>query len=150
MKKFVFKLAKVKSFKEQTLEVKKGEMLSLQQHLQEIENKIQSLNDKYKETNNLMVEKMKDGISPADISSYKTFLSDLDIQIRRSVTEKRRVLDLIEIKRQEIVEVNSEISGLERLKDKQYAEYQAQTVKEQENAIEEFISQGHGNVQTLR
>ena len=150
MKKFVFKLAKVKSFKEQTLEVKKGEMLSLQQHLQEIENKIQSLNDKYRETNNLMVEKMKDGISPADISSYKTFLSDLDIQIRRSVTEKRRVLDLIEIKRQEIVEVNSEISGLERLKDKQYAEYQAQTVKEQENAIEEFISQGHGNVQTLR
>lgn len=150
MKKFVFKLAKVKSFKEQTLEVKKGEMLSLQQRLQEIEDRIKSLNDKYRETNNLMVEKMKDGISPADISSYKTFLSDLDIQIRRSVTEKRRVLDLIEIKRQEIVEVNSEISGLERLKDKQYAEYQAQTVKEQENAIEEFISQGHGNVQTLR
>lgn len=150
MKKFVFKLAKVKSFKEQTLEVKKGEMLSLQQRLQEIEDRIKSLNDKYRETNNLMVEKMKDGISPADISSYKTFLSDLDIQIRRSVTEKRRVLDLIEIKRQEIVEVNSEISGLERLKDKQYAEYQAQTVKEQENAIEEFISQGHGNIQTLR
>ncbi|MCR4926204.1 MAG: flagellar export protein FliJ [Clostridiales bacterium] len=149
MKKFVFKLAKVKSFKEQTLEVKKGEMLNLQQKLSEIENRIKMLNNQYSETNKQMLEKMEDGISPGDISSYKTFLGDLDIKIRRSVTEKRRMLELIELKRLEIVEVNSEISGLERLRDKQYAEYLKETAKEQETAIEEFVSQGHGNMQSL-
>lgn len=149
MKKFVFKLAKVQSFKEQTLEVKKGEMLALQQRLSEIENRIKEFNNKYRETNEYLIERMKEGLSPGDVLSYKTFLTDLDVKIRRAVTEKRHVLELIELKRQEIVEINSEISGYERLRDKQYAEYQREAQKEQELAIEEFVSQGYGAGQTL-
>ncbi len=35
--------------------------------------------------------------------------------------------------------MNSGISGLERLRDKQYGEYMAQDRKEQEKFIEEFV-----------
>lgn len=54
-----------------------------------------------------------------------------------------RQLNLIELKKRNYMELNSDISGLKSLKDKQLQLYFKAVQKAEELAIEEFVSQGH-------
>lgn len=141
MKKFIFSLEKVLGFKQQTLDVKKNELSAMQSKLHELEQEIDDLNRKFTLYNQQMVEAMKEGLSASDISVYKMYFNVLNKKIKKLIEEKSTVLDLISHKKDEIVQVNSEISGFEKLRDKQFAEYMKQVQKSQELAIEEFVSQ---------
>ncbi|HHV31923.1 MAG: flagellar export protein FliJ [Ruminococcaceae bacterium] len=141
MKKFIFSLEKVLGFKQQTLDVKKNELSAMQSKLHELEQEIDDLNRKFTLYNQQMVEAMKEGLSASDISVYKMYFNVLNKKIKKLIEEKSMVLDLISHKKDEIVQVNSEISGFEKLRDKQFAEYMKQVQKSQELAIEEFVSQ---------
>ncbi|WP_457941745.1 flagellar export protein FliJ [Caproiciproducens sp. LBM24188] len=141
MKKFIFSLEKVLGFKQQTLDVKKNELSAMQSKLHELEQEIDDLNRKFTLYNQQMVEAMKEGLSASDISVYKMYFNELNRKIKKLIEEKSTVLDLISHKKDEIVQVNSEISGFEKLRDKQFAEYMKQVQKSQELAIEEFVSQ---------
>lgn len=140
MKKFVFSLEKVHNFKQQTLDVKKNELAGMNAQLMELENKIAELNRKFKESNQKMVTEMEMGITPKDIAIYKSYFNQINIQIKKLTVEKLQLMQIIEQKKQEIVSLNSEISGLERLKDKQLEFYNKTVQKAEELAIEEFVS----------
>jgi len=143
MKKFVFSLEKVLNFKKQTLDVKKGELGNLQLQLREIEQKIEDLSNQFAVNNQTMILEMQEGLTPKDIEIYKIYFNSVNQNLKKLTGEKIQLLNLIEEKKKEIVELNSEISGFERLKDKQLELYFKAARKADELAIEEFVSQGH-------
>ncbi|HEX3037483.1 MAG TPA: flagellar FliJ family protein [Oscillospiraceae bacterium] len=143
MKKFVFSLEKVLSFKGQMLDVKKNELANLQMQLRQVEQKIENLNNEFALNNQKMVLEMQNGLTPKDIEIYKIYFNSVNQNLKKLAVEKMQLLNLIEQKKQEIIELNSEISGLERLKEKQLDLYFKATRKAEELAIEEFVSQGH-------
>ncbi len=141
MKKFTFSLEKVLDFKQQTLDVKKNELSMLQMRMREIEKEIEDLNEKFTASNRKMVEEMQRGLSASDISIYKMYFDTLNQKIRKLVEDKRQLAEVITEKKAGIIQMNSEISGLEKLKDKQLGEYLKDRQKIEEQAIEEFVSQ---------
>jgi flagellar FliJ protein len=142
MKKFSFSLEKVLDFKQQTLDVKKNELSMLQMKLSELEKEIEDLNEKFSSSNRSMLDEMQNGITANDIAIYKMYLQSLNQKIEILTAERRKRMDVISQKKTDIVQINSEISGLEKLKEKQLDSYRKDRQKSEELAIEEFIGQG--------
>jgi flagellar export protein FliJ len=145
MKKFVFSLEKVLDFKQQTLDVKKNEIAVFQMKLQELEMEINDLNEKFTISNRKMVQEMQHGISQSDISIYKMYFNTLNQKIQKLLEDKRQLSEIITQKKIEMVQINSEISGLEKLRDKQLTEYLKSKQKSDELEIDEFVSQTHSS-----
>ena len=141
MKKFIFSLEKVLDFKQQTLDVKKNELSMLQMKLRELEKEIEELNGEFASTNSTMVVEMQKGLAASDLAIYKMYFDTLNQKIRKLVEDKRQLAEVIAEKKVGIIQMNSEISGLEKLKDKQFNEYTKIKQKNEELAIEEFVSQ---------
>lgn len=139
MKKFVFTLEKVLNYKQQVLEVQKNEMAQLQAGLSELDKKIRALELRSLELSRQLAARLCDGLATRDVVECKSFQSELIRKIRELCEKKDQLLELIALKRQEIVRMNGDISGLERLKDRQLKDYRKLCGKEQELAIEEFV-----------
>ncbi|MGX8702388.1 flagellar export protein FliJ [Caproiciproducens sp.] len=146
MKKFAFSLEKVLGFKQQTLDVKKNELALLQVKLTELEKEIYVLNDQFTATNRKMLEELQKGLSAGDMLIYKTYFNTLNQKILHLIDQKKQLLDIIAQKKADIVAVNSEISGLEKLRDKQLTEYLKQIQKSEELAMDEYVGQARGAV----
>ena len=145
MKKFIFSLEKVLDFKQQTLDIKKNEIAVFQMKLHEIEMEIEDLNDRFSVSNAKMVKEMQQGITQNDISIYKMYFDTLNQKTQKLLDDKIKLLEIIAQKKIELIQINSEISGLEKLKDKQLAEYLKIKQKSDELAIDEFVSQARSS-----
>jgi len=144
MKKFAFSLEKVLSFKQQTLDIKKNELALLQMKLMDLEKEIDALNDQFTVTNRRMVEELQKGLNTSDMLIYKTYFNTLNQKILKLIDQKKQLLDIIAQKKTDIIAVNSEISGLEKLRDKQLTEYVKQVQKNEELAMDEYVGQARG------
>lgn len=141
MKKFNFSLEKVLDFKQQTLDILKSELASLQLKLRAIDKQIEEMNARFSSFNLQMRSEMQRGLSPNDISVYKIYLSTLNTKTQIMKENRKRLSAVIAQKEQEVLTVKSSISGLEKLRDKQRDEYDRAAQKLQEITIEEFVSQ---------
>jgi flagellar FliJ protein len=145
MKKFVFSLEKVLNFKQQTLNIKLNEMALFQQKLKEVEQEIDRLNNEFSGINQKMVEELQTGLNLNDLLVYKTYFQTLDQKIQKYMEDKRQLLEVIAQKKADIVVVNSEISGLEKLRDKQLGEYMKNKQKMDELEMDEYVNQVRGS-----
>lgn len=139
MKQFAFTLEKVLRFKQETLDLLKNELEQLRYRQREIEQSIENVNGEFHRYNRMLTEKMKDGMNPQGIAVYKKYFGELNRQARMLQDQLQKAVLAVEAKQREIVEMNSDISGLERVRDKQFQEYLAKDRKEQEQFIEEFV-----------
>ncbi len=139
MKQFAFTLEKVLRFKQETLDLLKNELEQLRYRQREIEQSIENANGEFHRYNRMLTEKMKDGMNPQGIAVYKKYFGELNRQARLLQDQLQKAVLAVEAKQREIVEMNSDISGLERVRDKQFQEYLAKDRKEQEQFIEEFV-----------
>lgn len=146
MKKFIFSLEKVLSFKQQTLNVKLSELGLFQMKLSEIEKLINNLNKKFVDTNQIMVKALQIGLNSNDIAVYKMYFNTLNQKIQKLIEDKKQLLEIIAQKKAEIIAINSEISGLEKLREKQLAEYLKTVQKSDELAMDEYVSQTRSSV----
>lgn len=143
MKKFIFSLEKVLGYKRQILDFLKNELSRLQMQLNEMERQIEDGNHEFENTNHSLIVKMRGGMAPHDIAIYKSYLGDLNQRILSLQEKKKEFVDAVATKQQEVVQMNSDISGLERLKDKQLEAYLSEERKEQEAFIEEFVGRAN-------
>ncbi len=140
MKKFKFSLEKILQLKEQILKNLKNDLSFLQMALKEKEAEIQDLWSKYYKTDNEYKEKSSKSIMPYEIAQYKDYMSYITNLIKKKEEEKSVILKKIEAKKQEIINMNIDISTLEKLKDKKLAKYNYKVQKMEEILIEEFVS----------
>lgn len=141
MKKFTFTLEKVLSVKNQLHEVKRNELMQLQIKLNEILDSIDANQREFDRYNSDVNQIMRGGTNSASIESYKNYFNFLNDREKQLKCEQEKVEHSIENKQQEIIEIKTEISGLEKLKEKQLAEYNKALQKQQELEIEEFLNE---------
>ncbi len=140
MKKFVFSLQKVLELKNQLLENMKIELTNLNMECEKIEIFIKNLKIKFTEIEKEYMEKSYKSISAGEMSYYKMLSESILVQIESKENERDLVLRKIGEKRQEIIRTNTEISSLEKLKEKELEKYNKECLKREELFIEEFVS----------
>ena len=143
MKQFVFTLEKVLRFKQETLDMLKNELEQLRYRQREIERSIENVNSEF---NRALTEKMQGGMPPRSIAVYKRYFGELNRQGRLLQEQREKAVLAVAAKQQEIVQMNSDISGLEHIRDRQLQEYLAEDRKEQEHFIEEFVNRAGARV----
>lgn len=140
MKKYEFSLKRIKDYKDQMLNKEKNILSGLRLERRGLENKIEDLDMQYVRINDEMHEKFKDGMTVSQINIYEFRKSG--VREEKRVTLKRMGLLDISIERQQkkVMYAKQEVSGLEKLEEKQLEEYTAAANKEQEDIIAEFVS----------
>lgn len=140
MKKFNFTLQKMREYKKQILEGEKGYLMSLYSEYNQLEQRYDDLNKEMRDVCLSASEDMKKGISVREIQVYEIKKSS----IRREQTQLRIQMNVmessIEKQRRIVVRMSQEVSGLDKLEEKQRAEYNYLVNKENEQVIEEFLS----------
>lgn len=140
MKKFNFSLMKVLEIKEQILKNLKIELNNMNQQLKNIEIDIKNLLVKYDETNKEFNEKSSVSMTIGVMSYYKMYMNSILKNVEKKEEDKVIVNKKIEAKRREIINMNMEISSLEKLKEKEFEKYNESLLKSEEIFIEEFVT----------
>lgn len=140
MKKFIFSLQKVLEIKIQILKNLKNELSNLNQQIRNIETEIKYSLIKYDETNKEFNHKSSVSITVGEMAYYKMYMSSILKNIEKKEEEKIFLNKKIDSKRREIVNMNMEITSLEKLRDKEYEKHTESLIKSEELFIEEFVS----------
>ncbi|MDF2536351.1 MAG: flagellar biosynthesis chaperone [Bacillales bacterium] len=140
MKKFNFSLQKVLEIKGQILENLKIELSSLHNEIKIIDAAISYLMTQFLDIEKEFLEKSSVSVSVGEMFYKKTLMSSILKQVENKEKEKEIVLSKIEAKRHEIINMNKEISSLEKLRDNELEKYKKASLKSEEIFIEEFVS----------
>ena len=128
------------NFKQQRLDVSMSELQNLQAALTNCENEIVAANEEYDNVGRELDEKSQLGITPSEVITYNAYLHSLIKKANQLQTKKMNIQSAIEAKKVEVVEFKTDLKGLEKVKDKQYKEYQKGEQKKAEQVIEELKS----------
>lgn len=140
MKNFKFSLEKILNFKEQVLKSLKNDLSNLMVLLSNKDKEINEIKELYVKIENDYKEKTENVVLSYEIQYYKNYLSTLINKINKCLVDRKVILKKIDSKKNEIVEVNKEISSLDKLKEKKLDEYNKHTQKQEELFIEEFVN----------
>lgn len=140
MKKFQFSLQKLMDFREQELDRQKNTLSALRVELQNIEEAAEALRVKVSEESAELERKCTQGAQAYEISVRKRYIVTLqqDIHLKEAQAAQKRAE--VEAQLNVVVEATKDVKTLEKLEEKQLEEYKALENKENEQFIEEFVS----------
>lgn len=141
MKKYSFPLDNVLNFREQVLENLKSEHAQILMQIAEREKVIRQLKDTSEETNHWLNDRM--GTTPmsiGELQEYRRYLDHLQQKIQAEQEKLALLRQKEEAKRDEVVAAKKDKASIERLKEKSREEYQHAYQKDEEQQIEEFVS----------
>ena len=140
MKKFKFSLDTVLKYKDQVLDVLKGEHAAILIAVREQEDVLESAWHRYREYNEGFSEKKMCGMSALDAVMYQSALRAQELEIQRQTERLEALRAKEEKKRNEVVEAKKETASLEKLRERKLDLYHKGIQKGEEQMIEEFIS----------
>lgn len=140
MKKFRFTLAKLKEYREQTLETEKNSLGILRRELIELQTELEVIFSVVENKNDDLAEILKAGTNPVEIASRKRFIASKQQEAAQKQTEIAVKEAQVEKQVQTVLEATRDVSTLEKLEEAQREEYAAAEQKENELFIEEFVS----------
>ncbi|MBQ4166204.1 MAG: flagellar export protein FliJ [Oscillospiraceae bacterium] len=140
MKKFQFSLQKLMDFREQELDRQKNTLSALRLELQNIEEAAEALRIKVAQESAELERKCAQGAQAYEISVRKRYIVTLqqDIHLKEAQAAQKRAE--VEAQLNVVVEATKDVKTLEKLEEKQLEEYKALENKENEQFIEEFVS----------
>ncbi len=140
MKKFAFSLQKMYDYKKQILESEKNTLMSLRREKNEYLNRLEVLAQTMDDVRVKSVEEVSKGTTAAKLMFFSMQMDG----IKREQTQIKYEINIMDMKiekqRRKVVAVSQDVSGLEKLRDAQKSEYDHLAIKENESAIEEFLS----------
>ncbi len=140
MKKFKFTLESVARVKNSTKEMQETLLHNAQKQLNELNDRINYLNDSLRIHDSMIIAQMSEGMSCESLimhNNYKVYILDA---IQKTVVEIKKASLHHENCRKALVETMREIKTLDKIKDKQYAMYLEEFKKEEEKIIGDFVS----------
>lgn len=140
MKKFVFSLEKVFKFKSQQLDIAMNELALLRYELLEVENRLASMKMELEQKHNAYQALASSGISVLEIKEYQYLKETITRQIEAIEQERDALLEQIEKQLLVVLEFKKDVSGLEKLKEKQLEEYNEEIRKQETEFILELVS----------
>ena len=140
MRKFEFSLQKMYDDKKQILESEKNLLMALKREKNNHEKRLEDLDELMDQIRDKSNSEVAKGTTAAKLMFFSMQMDG----IKREKTEigyQMNLLDLkIEKQRRNVVALSQDVFGLEKLRDEQKDEYNHMAIKENEAAIEEFLS----------
>ena len=140
MKKFVFTLQRLKEYREQTLDTEKGTLAELRGDLAQLEAELEDILEELAALNRKLLELYAEGTTVNDIAVVKRYINskqqELHMKRHQILMKNREIEDQLQV----VIEATMEVSKLERLEEHQLEDYKAAEQKENEQFIEEFVS----------
>ena len=139
MKSFQFSLAKMRSYKEQVLEKEKTTLRQLQAEKTKIEVDIENL-ENHRKAREQEFKESKNGLMASDLMLYKFHSENTRLQLNNLYEELRRAEARIDAQIKVVVAASQEVSGLDKLEEKQLEEYRYLEAKELQEEILEMVA----------
>ncbi len=140
MKKFQFTLQKLKDFREQELDRQKNTLSALRGELARIEEITAELRRKVFAESQELEQACLKGMQVNELSVRKRYIVTLQQEIHQREAQAVQKRQEIDAQLGVVVEATKDVKTLEKLEEKQLEEYKAQETKENEQFIEEFVS----------
>lgn len=140
MKKFHFSLEKVLQYKDSLLEEEKNKLMEIRVRKNTVDMKIESNERELVQTDRERTEKAAGGMTVVEMQSYSYRIETGRRLIKELMLQQKKLE--IEVERQlaVVIACTQEVSGLEKLREKQLEEYNKEADKEQQLIISEMIS----------
>lgn len=145
MKKFNFTLQSLKKYNDQMLDSEKSVLGRLRAELAEMQAELDAKTAEYELSIDKLNELVRGGTTAMRLSLHKKYVSSLQQDIYRIKGRMVQKRDEVEQQLQRVIDATKEVSKLEKLEEKQFEEYRYAAQKEQEQIIEEFVSNGSSN-----
>ena len=145
MKKFNFTLQSLKKYNDQVLDSEKSVLGRLRAELAEMQGELDSKTAEYEQSIDTLNELVKGGTTAMRLSLHKKYVSSLQQDMYRIKAQMAKKREEIENQLQKVIDATKEVSKLEKLEEKQLEEYRYAAQKEQEQIIEEFVTNGSSN-----
>lgn len=145
MKKFNFTLQSPKKYNDQMLDSEKSVLGRLRAELAEMQAELDAKTAEYELSIDKLNELVRGGTTAMRLSLHKKYVSSLQQDIYRIKGRMAQKRDEVEQQLQRVIDATKEVSKLEKLEEKQLEEYRYAAQKEQEQIIEEFVSNGSSN-----
>ena len=139
MKSFQFSLARMRSYKEQVLEKEKTTLRHLQAEKAKIETDIENLENHRKEREQEFKES-KNGLMASELMLYKFHAENTRLQLNNLYEELKRAEARVDAQIKVVVSASQEVSGLDKLEEKQLEEYRYLEAKELQEEILEMVA----------
>lgn len=140
MKKFHFSLERMRSYKEQMLETQKNTLRALRHDQQQLDDRILAYQAEMVRANEELLKRTQEGISVVEMRSYRFRIENMHLQLEELKKEQKRMERMVERQVQVVLEAQQEVSGLDKLEEKQLEQYQKELMRADEQMIAEYVS----------
>lgn len=140
MKKFQFGLDGVMRYKQQVLEGVQNEYAVLVQRVQQQEQKLVTVIERYRAYNQEFRQAEAEGITIAQAMGYEAGLRALEREQKQEETRLKQMQAQAEQGRQKLVAARQDTNSLEKLKEKKFEVYRKGVQKKEEEFIDELVS----------
>lgn len=135
----------LKNYNDQVLDSEKSVLGRLRAELAEMQAELDAKTAEYELSIDKLNELVRGGTTAMRLSLHKKYVSSLQQDIYRIKGRMAQKRDEVEQQLQRVIDATKEVSKLEKLEEKQLEEYRYAAQKEQEQIIEEFVSNGSSN-----
>ena len=135
----------LKKYNDQMLDSEKSVLGRLRAELAEMQAELDAKTAEYELSIDKLNELVCGGTTAMRLSLHKKYVSSLQQDIYRIKGRMAQKRDEVEQQLQRVIDATKEVSKLEKLEEKQLEEYRYAAQKEQEQIIEEFVSNGSSN-----
>lgn len=140
MKNYVFSLQKIRDYKQQMLNKEKNTLLGLRNEKNDLEKQKENLFDEMKNITEKYNQDMAKGTTVMNLKIFQYSKENI-IREQNEIDKQIQFLDTyIERQRKVVVKLSQELTGYDKLEEKQFSVYNQKLAKENENLIEEFVS----------
>lgn len=143
MKKFQFSLDHVRDYRDRLLDEETGKLQRLRAEQIRIEQLIAQLEADFAQVSQAMRDAQAEGITALEQRGFSLQLESIRMQTHELTDLLKGVQDQVEQQTQIVVAANQEVSKLDKLKDRQYEDWQTSVRKAEEERIEELVSQNY-------
>ena len=143
MKKFQFSLDHVRDYRDRLLDEETGKLQRLRAEQTRIEQLIAQLEVDFAQVSKAMRDAQAEGITALEQRGFSLQLESIRMQTHELTDLLKGVQDQVEQQTQIVVAASQEVSKLDKLKDRQYEDWQTSVRKAEEERIEELVSQNY-------
>lgn len=140
MKKFHFTLDKMLRYKDSMLQEEKNKLMQIRAEKNSVDMQIEQAQENMGRLDQERTEKAVKGISVIEMRSYAYNIDNTRRHLKALAQEQEKLARLVEKQLAVVVERTQEVSGLEKLRDKQLEEYNESVMKEEELTVMELVS----------
>lgn len=140
MRRFQFTLDSMLHYKDALLDKEKNTLMQIKVRLIEAEERIERTQNQILEMDAEMKQKAQRGTTAMELKLFEFHQDNSRNLLKQLEIERSAIAAEEEQQRRVVVALSQEVSGLDKLKEKQYEEYQYDIQKEEELRIGELVS----------